>query len=494
MATKTEHLQLTKPDPSEYYDIEVFNTNADKIDKAISDNSLRIDAQGKLIDDFDYHYRAGDIIDTIRNDLSRNWVLCNGEEFQQKDYPELADAYSPIQALNGGFDKHFAILGTSTASQNRSIIYGMDYHDGIYGFCGWLNGSDNDTYNDSQARAAIAYTTDLKTFKSKTVWTSSDNAFSATAYNIRYLNGEWIICGTNQSVADSQYTSMAIIYHGKSLDGALSEIEYKKTSGSKPSAEYAVYDVLFIEGQYIILYREGTDDIKADIRASLTSGTVRTMTIEKEGVWSTGTSVPPRRLYYGNGVIFFSVYDAVYYINGISDWGNLKKLDSGIRKARYIKYLNDYYYVCGASERNDGSSRIARAKSPDGTFEMVMDSTTGSFEETCVNIFYMNGYYLALIDDNYDGSKDTSECQLVYTTDFKKWTKLVTFQSATYDTRSYESMIDPQSDKKLIVTVRSGSSYSEGGVVVNKLVLPKAPKDNGSAYRYVKINNNGGTA
>ena len=238
MATKTPNLGLTKPDPSEYYDIEVFNTNADKIDKAISDNSLRIDAQGKLIDDFDYHYRAGDVIDTIRNDLSRNWVLCNGEEFQQKDYPELADAYSPIQALNGGFDKHFAILGTSTASQGRSIIYGMDYHDGIYGFCGWLNGSDADTDNYNQARAAIAYTTDLKTFKSKTVWTSSNNAFPAEAYNIRYLNGEWIICGTNQSVADSKYTSMAIIYHGKSLDGALSEIEYKKTSGSKPSAEY----------------------------------------------------------------------------------------------------------------------------------------------------------------------------------------------------------------------------------------------------------------
>lgn len=37
MATKTPNLGLTKPDPSDYYDVDVFNRNADLIDKMPAD-------------------------------------------------------------------------------------------------------------------------------------------------------------------------------------------------------------------------------------------------------------------------------------------------------------------------------------------------------------------------------------------------------------------------------------------------------------------------
>lgn len=42
MATETTNYKLVKPDETEFYDISVFNANADKIDKAIKDMEKKI--------------------------------------------------------------------------------------------------------------------------------------------------------------------------------------------------------------------------------------------------------------------------------------------------------------------------------------------------------------------------------------------------------------------------------------------------------------------
>lgn len=95
MSTKTPNLGLTKPDPSDYYNIDVFNENADKIDAALkvqtdTDNAIKADIKNVKIDlaNFDKRYKIGDVITTARTDLGNNWALCNGDQVYKSEYPE----------------------------------------------------------------------------------------------------------------------------------------------------------------------------------------------------------------------------------------------------------------------------------------------------------------------------------------------------------------------------------------------------------------------
>lgn len=75
MADKTKNLGLTKPARDDYYDIDVFNDNFDKIDA---------DARN-----FGACYKIGDTVETLRTDLGDNWALTNGEKIDRTKYPQF---------------------------------------------------------------------------------------------------------------------------------------------------------------------------------------------------------------------------------------------------------------------------------------------------------------------------------------------------------------------------------------------------------------------
>lgn len=95
MAATTTNYSLTKPAQDDYYNVDVFNENADKIDAALkahddTDNAVKADIEGIRIEmaDFDKRYKVGDIVTTVRTDLGDNWALCNGDQISKADYPD----------------------------------------------------------------------------------------------------------------------------------------------------------------------------------------------------------------------------------------------------------------------------------------------------------------------------------------------------------------------------------------------------------------------
>lgn len=71
MATETTNYKLVKPDETEFYDINVFNANADKIDNAIKD------MEGKIPTDLppDLSGEIASINKTIENKLNKRTTI-----------------------------------------------------------------------------------------------------------------------------------------------------------------------------------------------------------------------------------------------------------------------------------------------------------------------------------------------------------------------------------------------------------------------------------
>lgn len=95
MATQTTNYNLTKPAQDDYYDVDVFNDNSDKIDAALkaqddTDNAIKADIKNVKTDlaNFDNRYKIGDIVTTARTDLGDNWALCNGNQIFESNYPD----------------------------------------------------------------------------------------------------------------------------------------------------------------------------------------------------------------------------------------------------------------------------------------------------------------------------------------------------------------------------------------------------------------------
>ena len=57
------------------------------------------------VDGYIKPWKVGDVLVTSRNDLSDNWLLCNGADFSKEDYPLLPQFYKEkVSDLTWTFD------------------------------------------------------------------------------------------------------------------------------------------------------------------------------------------------------------------------------------------------------------------------------------------------------------------------------------------------------------------------------------------------------
>lgn len=125
-------------------------------------------------------HQIGDIATTIRTDLGADWLLCNGEEVSENEYPELC-------ALLGkkGLDRPW----TTVSNYVSGTFYAVKaiYAAGTYVILGNSSNTGNGT-------VYIAYSTDGET------WTKKQICSSRRAFDIAYGNGQWVIVmGNNGS-------------------------------------------------------------------------------------------------------------------------------------------------------------------------------------------------------------------------------------------------------------------------------------------------------
>lgn len=128
MATETTNYKLIKPDETEFYDIGVFNANADKIDKAIKD------MEGKIPTDLppDLSGEIEKINETIGNKLNKRTTIdatIPASSWQGTQAPYTVNI--TVTQLTGAADElvevyvpHTATLEQKTAWSEAGIVSG----------------------------------------------------------------------------------------------------------------------------------------------------------------------------------------------------------------------------------------------------------------------------------------------------------------------------------------------------------------------------------
>lgn len=121
--------------------------------------------------------QIGDIKITARTDLGENWLLCNGQNVDSADYPDLTPLLST--------DKWSWNVSTNNSITTWATLR-FAYGGGIYVLYG-KNGYDAGT---GQSKIGLYYTDDIT--KPLSQWTYKDTGITASyQFVIKYLNGNW---------------------------------------------------------------------------------------------------------------------------------------------------------------------------------------------------------------------------------------------------------------------------------------------------------------
>lgn len=301
MAEKTINYKLTKPDQDEYYDVGIFNDNADIIDKALAD--------------FDSRYKIGDIIQTVRKDLGDKWALCNGAL--------IGDNYTVLQGLLNTQWTYPLKAGTLFCKLN-GVYFKIDST--------YARGDNN------YSGATIYYT---EKFANKaTTWTKFyEGAFDVgDAY---YIKGKYVFVGRE---AYSNNTSTQITAFTKEAGAApiqKTDIGYVSSSSgeSQPIVSGFNGTILAVPAKYYdsgsltmaIMYTTDMDTLKnwKTFKASTSATSVTYHSIRYEGK------------YWG---IYRS--DGLYYSSSMENnaFGQINP-PSGYEIGSNFCYINGLYYM-----------------------------------------------------------------------------------------------------------------------------------------------------
>lgn len=138
------------------------------------------DAFGRLAKS---EYKIGDIRVTVRDDLTDEWLLCNGETVDVDYYPSLKPYLINTFTSDGAGNS--AYVKFSFASSAPVRVVGVAYGNGKYVYA--LNGQGSQ-------RAQVLVCDDLPTVNSVLVQTSPEGA-TGSAYCIIYANGTFVVGG-----------------------------------------------------------------------------------------------------------------------------------------------------------------------------------------------------------------------------------------------------------------------------------------------------------
>ena len=301
MAEKTTNYKLTKPAQDEYYDVDVFNGNADIIDTALAD--------------YDGRYKIGDIILTARTDLSDKWALCNGALIGD-DYGDLQKVVNTQWTFPEKTGTFFCVL--------NGVYFKIDddYNDGSSTYTGWT-----------------AYYTEKYENKA-TKWTKfEDGAFHCTG--AFYINGKYVFTGF-AAYSNSSSTSMKIFT--KEAGAAPVAVSNGYTWPSGDSTYYAACN-----GKVLALsmtYSNNGSDV---------GGIKYTTDMDKFSTWKIFTPAQLSSVYDIYDFRYTGKYwcifrkDGIYYSTDITA-NNISTIAlTGYNPATGFVYLNGLYYLVAQS-------------------------------------------------------------------------------------------------------------------------------------------------
>ena len=320
-------------------------------------------------------FQVGDTLTTARTNLGDKWLLCNGTQITQTDYPVLV-------GLLGAKPFGWTSKGTSTTAYINNIVNKTTATGDL--FLAKSDAKVNDKYN-------CYYSTDLLSWQSLK---TSDSKF-----NIWCVNGTWIIYSDYYVAADK--AKKASYYSGENMDfdnftainGITSSIKGVAYWNGKYYLSTHTSDSENPNG-YIYVY---TDLSQLPVKISVGS--------THSGAAFTGSlTVVPEGVVMCNARVYSSGYDicVVDAQNSVSRY-NIAPITGYDAPPQSIQYFNGYYYMTTYYKSTSGPNvlnhTLFRSTTLNGSYSKVKYNNTDDVTANTITITddYLitdTGYYI----------------------------------------------------------------------------------------------------
>lgn len=313
-------------------------------------------------------FQIGDVLTTARTDLGDKWLLCNGQQVTQAEYPELAALFgiAPLNWAKKGtvqlssydtinIDKTISIASDGTSS---SEMIGIGYKD------------------STSSSSAIYSTTFIKNFNDSSSW-GEVNSYC----NVEFINNNWIMYNFDES--------SRLSYSSKD----------NPTSFTKFGPKGEIQSVVYLNGQYFVSTVGSGDSSRGIyIYNSLNDSSPTFINTTYYGQLSA----------YGDGFIMYNDnpyigdarnYPFIYvHANSLTETVNINLLAGG-HSVLYVTSFNGKYYMNGhdwiARYNSLTSTPVKIFTTPASTNTLNMRRYTALRPVTNGEILvFANGYYM----------------------------------------------------------------------------------------------------
>ena len=315
-------------------------------------------------------FQVGDTLTTARTNLGDKWLLCNGSQITQTDYPALV-------GLLGAKPFNWISKGTSTTAN-------IDYIVNKTTATGDLFLAKSDTPVDK--KYSCYYSTDLLSWQSLK---TSDGQFS-----IWCVNGTWIIAYATAI----GYPNTAYYYSGENMNFS----NFVTINGISSLAGVAYWN-----GKY---YLNGSDTSldRNDSSIFVYTDLSQTPTILHLNVGATGELgvLPEGVAFCYGGAPAYSQYGIVVVDaqNSVSTYSVTLPADYNAR-ATSIQYFNGYYYMTTYKNTSPSVTHtLFRSTTLNGSYSKVMYNDT---DEVTANTITITDDYL-ITDTGYYIDKENN--------------------------------------------------------------------------------------
>lgn len=323
-------------------------------------------------------FQIGDTLTTARTNLGDKWLLCNGKQITQTDYPVLV-------GLLGAKPFGWVSKGTSTTANINNIVNKTTATGDLF-----LAKSDKEVQNSYHCY----YSTDLLSWQSLK---TSDSKF-----NIWCVNGTWIIYSGYTVIADKP--KKASYYSGENMDfnnfTAINGITESIRGAAYWNGKYyfSTYNSDSEDNNgYIYIY---TDLSQPPVKISVGrrhSGSALTgaLTVVPDGVVICEGSISGSN----NATYDIHVVDAQ---NSVSSSG-IGTITGYYASPKSIQYFNGYYYMTTYYKSTSGPSvlnhTLFRSTTLNGSYSKVKYNNTDDVTANTITITddYLitdTGYYI----------------------------------------------------------------------------------------------------
>ena len=300
-------------------------------------------------------FQIGDTLTTARTNLGDKWLLCNGKQITQTDYPVLV-------GLLGAKPFGWVSKGTSTTANINNIVNKTTATGDLF-----LAKSDKEVHGDYHCY----YSTDLLSWQSLK---TSDRKF-----NIWCVNGTWIIYSDYTVIADQP--KKASYYSGENMDFN----NFTAINGITESISGAVY----WNGKYYLSSKY--HDLSSDkytyyfyIYSNLSNAPQQ---VKVDGVGSLHVLPEGVAMCRISGVDTTNVFVTV-----VNQQEQITKYTVSVPiqiRGAYIEYFNGYYYAILTTYATSGN-----------LYRMYKSSSlTGTYSPVTYNGTEIQAKYLTITDD-----------------------------------------------------------------------------------------------